>query len=427
MALEQNNTAFEFETMLRRKLSQKSGAHNSVTEICAGFDADSANAYLENVLGSVTRSRYESHLAGCPPCRQHLIQLSRLIQLPQTEPQFVPIVKPASIWSHWKSVAAEWMEWLDTSLGKQGWATAGVAAAILITVVSVQFWRQQQGSQQFQGNLAVLEEDKGLAQPTPEIPNIPENAISAIDTNNPPDSRQVAMVQVPKPEVSPHPGSFNQSGITGFSDTNIRLNAFTSNISGSSQASLQLNVTMPPVPPQTYPVASTLLSSTSRSTAFGPTIQPVIAEQAAPAPPPVEFQKSESVVAAHITPSPSDNPMLKKAKDPKPPSRSVFDKALSFMPTGKAESGRKLEEKEIEPDAPKVLAVRRRDKVFNYQGGFWVDSAYKPEMAWRVTKLTLDSAEFDQVLSAEPLLKEYFAHGPAIVVWKDKIYKLVSK
>ncbi len=429
MALEQNNTAFEFETMLRRQLSQKSGAHNSVTEICVGFDADSANAYLENALGSVTRSRYESHLAGCPPCRQHVIQLSRLIQLPQTEPQYVPIIKPASIWSHWKSVAAEWMEWLDASLGKQGWATAGVAAAILLTVGSVQLWRQQQASQQPHEDLVAVK-DKGSVQPVPDISNIPGNAFSAPDADsNSLYPRNVAMVQVPKPEVSPHPGSFNQLGTSnGFSDNNFKLNAFTSTVSGGTPPSLQLNVTMPPSPPQSQPLTGTLVSSTSgRSTAFGSPVQPVMAEQAAPAPPPVEFQKNESVVAAHINPSPSDNPMAKKSKDPKPPSRSVFDKALSFMPARKEEGERKLEEKAIEPDAPKVLAVRRRDKVFNYQGGFWVDSAYKPEMAWRVTKLTLDSAEFDQVLATEPLLKEYFAHGPAIVVWKDKIYKLVSK
>ncbi len=430
MALEQNNTALEFETMLRRQLSQKSGAHNSKAEICFGFDADSANAYLENALGSATRSRYESHLAGCPPCRQHIVQLSRLIQLPQAEPQFVPTVKPASIWSHWKSVAAEWMEWLDASLGKQGWATAGVAAAILLTVGSVQFWRQQQASQQPQENLVAVK-DKGSAQPSLDISNIAGNAFSAPDANNNSlDPRNVAMVQVPKPEVSPHPGSFNQLGTSnGFSDNNFKLNAFTYTVSGDTPPSLQLNVTMPPLPPQSQPLTGTLVSSASgRSTAFGSPVQPVMAEQAAPAPPPVEFQNNESVVAAHINPSPSDNPMAKKSmKDPKPPSRSVFDKALSFMPTSKAENGRKLEEKEIEPDAPRVLAVRRRDKVFNYQSGFWVDSAYKPEMAWRVTKLMLDSAEYNQVLSAEPLLKEYFAHGPAIVVWKDKIYKLVSK
>ena len=121
--------------------------------------------------------------------------------------------------------------------------------------------------------------------------------------------------------------------------------------------------------------------------------------------------------------------MAKKSKEPKPPKSSsgAFDKAFSFLPTRKTEDARKLEEKEIEPDAPKLLAIRRRDKVFNYQGGFWVDSSYKSEMAWRVTKVVLDSEEYKQLLAAEPLLKEYFAHGQAVVVWKDKIYKVVAK
>lgn len=417
MALEQNNTAFEFETMLRRQLSQKSGAHYPEAEICAGFDADSANAYLENALGTVTRTRYESHLAGCPPCRQHLLQLSRLIQLPQTEPQFSPIVKPASIWSHWKSIATEWGEWLDASLGKQGWATVGVAAAILMTVVSVQFWRQVQ---QPKGSLVAYENKASdSAQP---MPSIPGNAFSLPIVGDPVAARErnVAILQIPKPEVSPHPGNFGQPVANGF-------NAFTPAVSGSSPA-LDLNVTMLPVAPQTQPIANRLASSVPGNVAFGPPAQPVILEQAAPAPPPAEIQRTESVVAAHINPSPSDNPMAKKTKEiPKSSSRSVFDKALSFMPAGKTESGRKLEEKEIEPDAPKVLAVRRRDKVFNYQGGFWVDSAYKPEMAWRVTKLVFDSEDYQQVLAAEPLLKEYFAHGPVIVVWRDKIYKVTSK
>lgn len=121
--------------------------------------------------------------------------------------------------------------------------------------------------------------------------------------------------------------------------------------------------------------------------------------------------------------------MAKKSKESKAPkpSSGAFDKAFSFLPTRKSEDARKLEEKEIEPDAPKLLAIRRRDKVFNYQGGFWVDSSYKSEMAWRVTKVVLDSEEYKQLLDAEPLLKEYFAHGQAVVVWKDKIYKVVSK
>ena len=418
VALEQNNTAFEFETMLRRQLSQKSGAQNSMSEICAGFDADSANAYLENGLGTATRARYESHLAGCPSCRHHLVQLSRLIQSPQTEPQFAPLAKPASIWSHWKSVAAEWMELLDASLGKQGWATAGVAAAILMTVASVQVWRQLQASQQPQGSLIAFE-SQGHA-PEQVTSNVSGNVVPMPVESNSDASLGVTRLQIPKPEVSPPIAN-------GFSDNNLRLNAFNSPVS-STPESLGLNVTMPPVPPQARTITTTLVSSASGSATFGSPVQPVILEQAAPAPPPLELQRRENVVAGHINPSPSDNPMAQKAKNsPKPSSRSVFDKALSFMPTSKTESGKKLQETEIEPDAPKVLAVRRRDKVFNYQGGFWVDSAYKPEMAWRVTKLVFDTEDYQQLVAAEPLLKEYFSHGAAIVVWKDKIYKVTSK
>ncbi|MBS1787635.1 MAG: zf-HC2 domain-containing protein [Acidobacteria bacterium] len=412
MALEQHNTAFEFETMLRRQLSSKTRAHGSLIETCAGFDADAANAYLENALGAATRTRYESHLADCSSCRHHLLQLSRLIQQPQTEPQFIPVVKPVSIWSHWKSVATEWMGMLNASLGKQGWATAGAAVAVLITVVSVQFWRQQQASVVGQPEAARVALTNGNDVPSPEISTVPYiNGNSESGTQDAYRERQnLALNKVPTPQVSPMPG-----------DTNV---ASMQALIANSKPSGEFSSTVPPAPPQQAP--GTLVSSFTGRTAFGPPVQTISAE--IPAPPP-DLLQSESVLAAHITPLPGDNPMARKTKgnSNSSSSRSPFAKALSFMPTAKADSDRKLEEKEIEPDSPKVLTIRRRDKVFNYQGGLWIDSVYKSEMAWRVTKLTFDSDEFNQLISAEPQLKEYFAHGPAIVVWKDKIYKVVSK
>ena len=409
MALEQNNTAFEFETMLRRHLSQ-----GAMTEPCAGFDADMTNAYLENALGTATRTRYESHLAGCSSCRHHLIQLSQLIQQPQTEPQFAPFVKPVSIWSHWKSVVAEWIEAFNASMGKQGWATAGAAAVVLMTVVSVQLWRQQQSAapteQPGQTSLAAVGNSNGAA-PT-SSPSLETGGNSGlanfIDNQN---SQRLALNQVPTPQVSPMPV-----------DPSVTA---TQPLAPGGKSGSELIATVPPSPPQT--ATSNLFPSFSDKTTFTAPAQPVSVEMVAPPPPVFEIEKSDSVVAAHINPSPSDNPMKKAKSDTSKPVRSAFDKALSFMPTRKADGGRKLEEKEIEPDAPKVLSIRRRDKVFNYQGGFWIDSAYKPEMAWRVTKLAYDSEEYKQLLASEPLLKDYFAHGPAIVVWKDKIYKAVSK
>ena len=415
MALEQHNTAFEFETMLRRQLSSKPRAHSSLNEPCAGFDADAANAYLENALGAAMRTRYETHLADCSSCRHHLLQLSRLIQQPQTEPQFAPVVKPVSIWSHWKSIAAEWMEMLNASLGKQGWATAGAAAAVLITVVSVQFWRQYQAPVIEQSETTKFALTNGNDVPSPEAS--PELGINSNPESSTPTTKQetqnLALNKVPTPQVSPMPG-----------DTSI---ASMQALTASSKPSGEFFPTVPPAPPQTS--SGTLVSSFTGRTAFGPPVQTISAEVSAPPPPVAELLQRESVLAAHITPSPNDNPMARKTKgnSNSPSSRSPFAKALSFMPTAKTDNDRKLEEKEIEPDAPKVLTIRRRDKVFNYQGGLWIDSAYKQEMAWRVTKLTFDSDEFNQLISAEPQLKEYFAHGPAIVVWKDKIYKVVGK
>jgi hypothetical protein len=83
--------------------------------------------------------------------------------------------------------------------------------------------------------------------------------------------------------------------------------------------------------------------------------------------------------------------------------------------------------KEIEEGAPKLLSIRVHDKVFNFHAGMWVDQAYKPDMAWRVIKLVQDGDDYKRVLAEDPQLKDFFERGSVIVVWKDKIYKIVAK
>ncbi len=309
---------------------------------------------------------------------------------------------------------AEWIEAFNASMGKQGWATAGAAAVVLMTVISVQLWRQQQSAapteQPGQISSAAVGTSNGPApESSPSVETGGNSGLANFTDNQ--NSQRLALNQVPTPQVSPMPV-----------DPSVTA---TQPLAPGGKSGSELIATVPPSPPQT--ATSNLFPSFSDKTTFTAPAQPVSVEMVAPPPPVFEIEKSDSVVAAHINPSPSDNPMKKAKSDTPKPVRSAFDKALSFMPTRKAEGERKLEEKEVEPDAPKVLSIRRRDKVFNYQGGFWIDSAYKPEMAWRVTKLAYDSEEYKQLLVSEPLLKDYFAHGPAIVVWKDKIYKAVSK
>lgn len=426
MALEQNNTALDFETMLRRHLSRG----GSVVEACLGFDADTANAYLENALNAQARARFDSHLAGCPSCRRHVIELSRLMQLPQPESNRAPAVAAPGIWSHWKAVVAEWGEWLGLATWQQGWATAAAAAAILIGVVSVQLWRQQ--AQHSENQHAAVQVASGGQNPQ-TTPNPETSLLAGNDLAGSGETSRLRLndSNIPRPDVSPIPANTSLTAGQPGNEVAGRNFGLGTLFAPTGNTQFRLDVTTPPSPPQAQPVTATMVSPllADRQT-FGVAAKTVSAETSAPPPPPVaDAERRENVVAAQIGPLPSDNPMAKKSKEPKPPKSSsgAFDKAFSFLPTRKTEDARKLEEKEIEPDAPKLLAIRRRDKVFNYQGGFWVDSSYKSEMAWRVTKVVLDSEEYKQLLAAEPLLKEYFAHGQAVVVWKDKIYKVVAK
>jgi hypothetical protein len=122
MTLERKTTALEFETMLRRHL-RRGGAPVSA---CAGFDPDRASAYLEGGLGDNARGRYEAHLAGCPACRRHIIELSRLAQL-TLQPEAMPV--PAR-WPRWRSYLAEKLaektgHWVDPSSWRLNWRLAG--------------------------------------------------------------------------------------------------------------------------------------------------------------------------------------------------------------------------------------------------------------------------------------------------------------
>src|SRR5262249_55649806 len=110
---------------------------------CSGFDADAASAFLENVLSPSARSHYESHLAGCPACRRHVIELSQLFEsFPLMDIISAPATQPQPFWLKGKSVVSEW---LDFSQWRWNWRSVGLAGAamtVLIAAISVPVWRQ---------------------------------------------------------------------------------------------------------------------------------------------------------------------------------------------------------------------------------------------------------------------------------------------
>lgn len=442
MALEQNNTALqfepgfdpEFERILQRHL--KHGGAPVVA--CGGFDADTASAFLENALSVAARSAYESHLAGCPACRRHAIELSRLMQsVPQREasPTAVP-----SILAKWKTAIAGWF---DVSSWRWNWQTAGLATAAMAVVVAALAFRpwQQMSWQELGVNQTPSAELSISADPS-GIGGTGEAVAPLLASPTPTTMAGVLLAESPR-EL----------------DTMARRDA-----------AKEMSVPKPAgTPPGNQPVALNLSATESR-TAFQPTMpsfapsapaaapaspQPVSLERASPPPSTPAELPTELRTVAKATPAESaesladaseakesaqapsrlglsseDNPMRdKKAKSDRGAAKarpSWYDRAMTFVPGHKGEAPALPVKRDEEEH--RFLIRRFHNRVFRFENGVWVDQEYKDDlMKWRVTKLIAGSEEFKQVLAAEPQLKAYFDKAPILVIWRDKIYKVITK
>ncbi len=107
---------------------------------------------------------------------------------------------------------------------------------------------------------------------------------------------------------------------------------------------------------------------------------------------------------------------------------------LTRSPLGKLGFNSDSERKETpdtqesrEDESSNTLVWPWRGKVFRFEKDTWVDQEYKPEMQeWRRWTLTRDSEQYKRVLRDEPLLKEFFDKGPILIVWKNRIYKVLK-
>jgi hypothetical protein len=149
-------------------------------------------------------------------------------------------------------------------------------------------------------------------------------------------------------------------------------------------------------------------------------------------------QSSANIVERQVGPSPDDNPMragsesaeeiARAKKTERATSRpSLLERARAFAPGRKNDRDAKPLPVRIEDERMHMLTHRIQNRIFHYQDGVWVDHEYKPEMQWRVTKLVRGTEEFDRVLKEEPELKPFFEKESIIVIWHDKIYKVVPK
>jgi hypothetical protein len=429
VANEWNKTAFVgFETMLRRHL--RSGA--APVAACAGFDLDAASEYLEGALDEWRRASYESHLAGCAICRCHLIELARLAQAApsfESRPAAAPDRIPAR--DRWKEVVAGWFDLSTWNLKWQIAGATGAAFAILIAALGVQSLRQ-----------APSQADVAVSKASAASPLAAEPADQTFPSPTPAPDLSAQNAAVPEAEgfIANHqerppipPPSVRPVGVAPSvpvepSSGYLALNSQPSEAPVEAKPGGAETAASPP--PQTRAGAFIQLSDLSKG---GESV--LDGGQAT---------KGNEIAGGPDISHPrfrGDLPGIKSesssALQPKPLSQQALEKLrkmLTRSPVGKLGFSSDSERKEIpdtqesrEDETANTLVWPWRGKVFRFEKGMWIDQEYKPEMQeWRLFALPRGSEEYKRALRDEPLLKEFFDKGPILIVWKNRIYKVLK-
>jgi hypothetical protein len=453
MSNEWNKTAFvEFETMLRRHL--RSGA--APVSACAGFDLDAASSYLEGALGGPHLASYESHLAGCAICRRHLIELARLAQ---TAPSFEaqPAAKPVRIptWDRLKGAVAGWFDLSTWNLKWQIAGATGVAFAILIAVLGAQsffhasYYASNQdviGSREASVSSSIADVESGV-QPLPSPAPGPSTLdVAAVAEESYAIQSAQSRAPVPAPDVG------------------LKANAPYITVPAWAE-SLPLSVNQPseapvapkpggvealqslPTQPQTF-IQMNELSRGGESVSGGFIRESRQSSTIETAQGPRDIPRYQpSLIGGGGRPESRLKPPERRQKWRVPEIKiwSIPELAKrAIAPFSKSDSDTESERKarpdkqEASDDAtPKPMQIMIRDKIFCFEKckgpdlekirGMWVDREYDFEkQKWNVWTLTRDSDAYKKVLADEPLLKEFFDHGPILIVWKNRIYKVLK-
>jgi hypothetical protein len=412
VALERNNTALEFEAMLRRHLAQG----GAIVAACAGFDPDAASAYLEGALTGTAHATFETHLAGCPACRRHFIEFSRLAYS-LTPP--APVSAPRSLWDQLQVKLANWFEPAEWNWH---WAPVGAAAgALVLAMMAAQLWQQPNSGNANQVSVAAnatVETSAPSVQPTQSVlalDNQPLPSPTAVIADN----NALVRREVPKPSVEAQAMNSNLMALNQPLAATQRAIDFTNSAPQAPLVIVREQIESLPAPPPSVNAGAAPLTISNRS-AFN--IEAPASFVA------TEIETPQPMIAARLSPPAEANPARRgKVKLEQPANPSWRNRVLGFMPMSKAETERKPTSEDASTDATRTMAVRINDKLFRFERGVLVDQAYKDEMQWRVLKLVRGSREYEQVLAAEPQLKEFFARGAILIIWKDKIYKVVGQ
>lgn len=436
--------------MLRRHIRQT----GAMADPCTEPDIDTASAYLEGALRSSALVRYEAHLADCRYCRVQLLELSSLNRAStQSAASVHPIVPkggPLSLWDRLQNAAAGITGQIEGAVAGWRWnwtaASGALAACVVIAMLLVaEPWKSvvsphnsgnQDNLDKTGSNIAMERGETGLSSP--------------VSTNDPgaitnPETSATIRQRIPSPRIDLSTGGNSSEAPVLITRDLTALSV------GNRSLSFEMTRNMPPVP-NTQSIQPPLVARQAEE--FIPTRSSAQSLAASTVASPDAFMDNRGAVqsppvrdgdrpemAPRINPLPDYNPMYSNSNR-RPANRARNDKSalrtsrpdwsdrvMGFMPIDRPEKKRSSDdEKELNEDLPAPMVRKLRDKTFSYENGTWIDQSYKPDlMYWRVIRLETGSREYERLLADDPQLREFFNLGQIIIVWRDKIYKVVNR
>ncbi len=392
----------EFDARLKAHLKTR-----GATTVCAGFDFDTASAYLEHTLQAKASTLYEEHLADCAACRNQVVELSRLMP---AETVVAPAVVP---------VRGKWSEWFSGwKLGMLAGLGTATAAILLFTMVTVQR----------NSTPLAIAESKEVAAPSMAVPLANDDFITLKESQRVQDA---AKTPIPAPSASVMASTPVVQGVAAkaavpemeLAKKSVQIDgaSMKDNVSPSAPGAVSETVT---VTVENKEALQTLPQGQLQNTE--------LRNRAMPTPTPHGPMLGQNQMQNNqMTPiEPSAKPMVGAvAKFEERQTEKMREKAKS-TDAAKAERDDKAARLSA-PAAASAVAGRAAKtapqknvagKNFRSENGRWIDTQWNSGLA--EIRLKRNSDEYKKVLKDTPELKPYFDLKSVIVVWQGKAYRV---
>jgi hypothetical protein len=429
---------------------------------CPGFDPDLANAYVEQVLNSAERGRYEIHLAECADCRASILTLAQLADVPpygvnaDLAPTALAELEAGSGWR--EGVAA-----FFGRLARPQWAAVAGLALFALVVIPVLVLRMS----------AAKHDSVQLAREAQLPPAAPVNPTGTFDESS--------ASRTPQPgETHAQPGVSAAGQEKGGAAGDVAVSGENRKVAGAGGAA-GLAADKPEQPVETAAVAdvttapppvraredenaaskkdvkSESVARESRGEAERAPASRARESATSPEPPLAKIsqdralrlpeEKGTNEVDVLKGASVRDDVHSKeksgaiKSQDAPPSDTSAAassPRRVAAQPSGRALAGGRASEEASRGPAPATTAGkpekgerRIEGKRFRLVNGVWTDKSYKPDGAMAAVTVISNSDVYNQLIEREAGLKTYLSHfGPeerAVIVYKKIAYKLVPK